>query len=197
MTVGHLVLAAGSSRRAGPTNKLLVPVEGVPMVRRAVETTLQAGGPVWVVTGHERARIEAALVGLSVEFVHNGAHADGMGSSIAAGIGALGRVDGALILLGDMPFVCLGTLRRLIAVFEANPERIVAPVAGTGNARRRGNPVVWPQAWFGALQALTGDVGGRRLLRGRPNAVLEVDVADPGVLLDIDTLEAGRARPPD
>ena len=55
---------------------------------------------------------------------------------------------------------------------------------------KRGNPSLWHRDFFAEMRAIEGDVGARRLIGEHPEAVVEVEIADPGVLLDIDTPEA-------
>ena len=183
-----IVLAAGRSTRMGGPNKLLEPLFGRPMARHAVEAALGAElAEVVVVTGHQRGAVEAALEGLPVRFVYNPDFADGLSTSLKSGIGALGAdVDGAVVMLGDMPGVTSGLVRRLAAAYD--PERggyIVAPIRNG----RRGNPVLWGRRLFADLREIDGDIGGRRLLDVHPEAVREVEADDDGALIDIDTPE--------
>ena len=110
-----VVLAAGTSSRWGEDNKLLVAIDGRPMVRRTVDSVLAAGvGPVVVVTGHEARSVEAALTGLPVTFAQAAGYVQGMSASLKTGIAAApADCAGALICLGDMPFVMVSTFRRL------------------------------------------------------------------------------------
>lgn len=187
--LGAVVLAAGRSTRMGGPNKLLVPIDGKPMVRHAVEAALAAGiGEIVVVTGHMREDVEAALSGLPVRFVHNPRFADGLSTSLGAGVKALSReIDGAFVLLGDMPRIGPEHLRALAAAFEPAAGRgIVVPVRDG----RRGNPVLWGRAFFAAFEGLEGDVGARGLIDRFPEAVAEVAMPDGASLLDVDTPEA-------
>ncbi|MCA9663451.1 MAG: XdhC family protein, partial [Myxococcales bacterium] len=194
-TIGAVILAAGASRRAGPRNKLLHPIDGVPMIRRVATTVLAAGfDPCVVVLGSDAERVEAALDGLPVRFVVNHAHAEGMGRSIAAGVEALAAedptVEAAAIVLGDMPYLRTADLEALGAAFGASvPRRIVAPEAGEGEGRRLGNPVLWPRRCFAALAELQGDRGARRILEADPDGVLRVAIDHSGVLRDVDVIE--------
>jgi len=182
-----LVLAAGLSRRSGARNKLLARVDGRPMVRRVAETVLEAGfRPVLAVTGHERGKIEAALDGLPVDFVHNPDYAEGMASSIRHGIAALDDdVAGVLVALGDMPWVAAGTLEAMAAAFDAaSGHDICRPV----HAGKPGNPVLFGRRHFVALGALAGDVGAKGVIAANPDAVVDVPVDDAGVQRDLDVV---------
>src|SRR5262249_22248058 len=88
--IAAVVLAAGRSTRMGGPNKLLAEIRGRPLVRITVETALASrADPVIVVTGHERDRVEQALAGLDVRLVHNPDYADGLSTSLKAGIAAV------------------------------------------------------------------------------------------------------------
>ncbi len=87
--IAGLVLAAGRSTRMGGPNKLLEEINGRALVRIATDHVLASGArPVIVVTGHQRERVERALAGLAVTFVHNPDFADGLSTSLKAGIAA-------------------------------------------------------------------------------------------------------------
>jgi molybdenum cofactor cytidylyltransferase len=187
--VAAVILAAGRSTRMGGPNKLLAEIGGRPLVRIAAEEALASRArPVIVVTGHQHERVEAALAGLKVEQVHNPAFAEGLSTSLKAGLAAVpGGVDGAVVLLGDMPQVSAALIDRLIATFE--PERGALVVVPTIDGKR-GNPVVWSRRFFPELAALEGDVGGRHLIGRYAEAVTEVPVTDQAALIDVDTPEA-------
>ncbi|MDX6748857.1 molybdopterin-binding/glycosyltransferase family 2 protein [Geminicoccaceae bacterium 1502E] len=187
--VAALVLAAGQSRRMGARNKLLVEVAGKPMVRHMVEAALASrAGTVVVVTGHEAERLRAALDGLDVRFVHNGHYAEGLSTSLRAGLAALpGDTDGALVCLADMPLLTAAHLDRLIDAFDPAAGRsVVVPTRGG----KRGNPVLWGRIHFAAMHRLEGDVGARHLIGEHAGQVAEVAMEDGASLLDIDTPEA-------
>lgn len=187
--IAAVVLAAGESRRMGDANKLTMPVDGTPMVARVVNAVQQSGVQhVIVVTGHEPERIEEALRGRNVELVHNPDYAEGIGASVRTGIATLGDdVDGALVVLGDMPWVSAGVIDRLVDAFTLDGElSIWIPMFG----RKRGNPVLWGAQHFPELLALTGDIGGKALFHRHAAAICYVDVESPGVNLDADTPEA-------
>jgi len=190
--IAGLVLAAGRSTRMGGPNKLLEEINGKALVRIAAEHVLASRArPVIVVTGHQKERVERALAGLPVSFVHNPNFADGLSTSLKAGIAAVAAdaadADGAVVCLGDMPQVSAALIDRLIAAFD--PER-GALVAIPTMAGKRGNPVLWSRRFFPDLMAVEGDVGARHLIGGYGEAVVEVPVEDAAALTDVDTPEA-------
>ena len=98
-----------------------------------------------------------------------------------------GEVDGAVVLLGDMPQVRASLIDRLIGAFD--PERGALVVVPTIDGKR-GNPVVWSRRFFPELMALEGDVGARHLIGKYGEAVVEVPVAGQAALIDVDTPDA-------
>lgn len=195
--IAAIVLAAGRSTRMGGANKLLEELGGVPILRRVVqEVGRSKAQALVVVTGHERARVEAAVAGLDVELVHNPRYADGISTSIGAGIGALdpAAVEGALVVLGDMPEVSAADVDRLITAFAPMEGRgICVPVRGG----RRGNPVLWGGRHFAGLTQLDGDIGARHLIAANAEDVHEVEIGSDGIFADVDTpdlLSAVRKR---
>ncbi len=159
------------------------------MIRRAVDIVLRSGiRPVIVVTGHEAESIAAALDGLPVVFAHAEDYADGMSASLRAAITAVPETRaGALICLGDMPFVRAETLDRLVEAFDPDAGHIAVIPSFDGE---RGNPVLLGRALFGDIGRLTGDQGARPLLAAAPGRVVALPVDDPGILRDIDRPDA-------
>jgi molybdenum cofactor cytidylyltransferase len=187
--IAAIVLAAGRSTRMGGPNKLLAEIKGRPLVRIAAEQALASQAePVIVVTGHQRERVEAALDGLPVTFVHNPDFADGLSASVKAGVAAApDDVDGVIVCLGDMPQVNAPLIDKLIGAFD--PEKGALVVVPTINGKR-GNPVVWSRRFFPELVALQGDAGARHLIKSVPEAVVEVPLSGTAALVDVDTPDA-------
>jgi molybdenum cofactor cytidylyltransferase len=186
--VAALLLAAGQGRRMGGPNKLLARVGGKPLVRIAAEAALESkAASLTVVTGHRAEDLRTALQGLDVEFVHNPDHLQGLSTSLRAGVESLlSDVDGAIVLLADMPGIEAATIDRLIGAFR--PDEGVLVVVPTFEGKR-GNPVVWSSRFFPALAAVQGDTGGRHLIGENPEAVTEVEIGE-SVAVDVDTPEA-------
>jgi molybdenum cofactor cytidylyltransferase len=94
-------------------------------------------------------------------------------------------VAGALVLLGDMPWIEARLIDAIIDGFLANKHGLAAAPTRRG---RRGNPVLLGRGLFDAAMRLEGDEGARRLIGSLGTAELvEVEAPDAGVIVDIDT----------
>lgn len=177
-----MLLAAGRSSRMGE-NKLLVDIDGRPMVARVLETLRELDLVQRVVVlGHEAERVRAAIG--DADSVVNDDYARGMSTSLRCGAAAIAAdTDAVLVALGDMPFVRAADVQRLIDAFDGG---IVVPV----HAGRRGNPVLFARRFLDEFAALTGDVGARAIVERHRDLVTEVEVADQGIHRDVDTPDA-------
>ena len=128
-----------------------------------------------------------------MKFVRNPDFAEGLASSVKAGIAAVpDGADGAVICLGNMPMTSAQLIDHLIEAFAPDRGNLIAVPVSDG---RRGNPVLWSRRFFSELMTLDGDMGARHLIAKHGEAVAEVPVEGFGAFLDIDTpqaLEAAR-----
>ena len=181
--VGAIVLAAGGSSRFG-SPKQLHSFAGEPLVRRAALAALDAGAsPVLVVLGAHADLVAPALDGLEVSIVMNADWAQGLATSLAAGMRALladPSCDGALVMLTDQPLGDAAALARLLAAFDAS-HRLVASASGGA----LGAPAVFGREHADDLLTLEGDAGAGRWLRARGDEVTCVPLA--AAALDVDT----------
>lgn len=189
--VAVVLLAAGTSQRFGSLKQLEM-FEGRSLVRRAAETAVATGLPVFVVTGSKAERVEAELDGLAVTCLRNVDWARGMGGSLSLGASVAGPQASALmVMLADQPLVTVEDLRGVLDVHAAEPEAIVAAEYGEGVF---GPPCLFPRRDFAALVALEGDRGARALLRQQAERVRRV--AMPNAAFDVDTrADLGRIAP--
>ena len=182
--VTAILLAAGSSRRMGERNKLLLPWHGRTIVETVADALVTGGcEEVVAVLGHQSEAVATALGDRPLRTTHNPRHAEGLASSIAAGVAAAPRADGGyLIALGDMPGLQAATVTALRLAFSAaGAEAIVVPVTGG----RRGNPVVFSHRYAAELRQLEGDVGARSLLTRHREQVVELELSDAGIFTDV------------
>jgi molybdenum cofactor cytidylyltransferase len=187
--IGVLLLAAGQSRRMGPSNKLLAELDGTPMVTQVARRLLASRArPIIAVLGNQADAVDAALGKLPVERIRNPEFAEGLSTSLKRGIAALPPdLDGALICLGDMPLISGRHLDRLIAAFNPVEGRAIIVPTRRG---KRGNPVLWSKRFFPEMAELAGDVGAKHLIGEHAELVAEVEMDDDAILVDIDTPDA-------
>jgi molybdenum cofactor cytidylyltransferase len=167
--VACVLLAAGASSRMGK-NKLLLELEGETVLRRAVRTAAAAGlGPVLVVLGHESDRARSELEGLPCQSVMNPRYAEGMNTSLSAGVSALPEGPAAAVLmLADMPFVTAGMVRELVLRWRGEP--LVVSLFGEVVAP----PILYSRELFPELRALTGEGCGKRVIKQHRAQAAEV-----------------------
>lgn len=182
--IAGVVLAAGLARRMG-RQKLLLQLQGKPVVRWSVEHIAGHVEDVVIVTGPDDTALRQALEGLAVRFAVNPRPQDGQGTSIAAGIAALKPwTTAALIALGDQPRMPAAVVPALLDAFRRSGKAIVAPVyQGV-----QGTPVLFSSEVFAELRALKGDAGARAVVKDDPERV-ETVAFDFAMPPDVDTPE--------
>jgi molybdenum cofactor cytidylyltransferase len=178
-----VVLAAGASTRMGRP-KLALPVRGVPMLRRVVEAAAASRcTEVVVVLGGAHAAVYRPLLdGLPVRVAENPDPAEGMGSSIRAGVAAVSpEASGVVILLADQPLVTATLIDRLVETAVSGGHRIVAS-AYRGIV---GPPAYFDRALFLELLTLEGDRGARSVIERYPRQGVAVPLPDEAAV-DVD-----------
>lgn len=180
--IGAIVLAAGFSSRFGSSKLLAQLSTGKSVFQQTVEKIAEAlPGPLVVTRPEMVAPLQKLAPGVSIlSFEHA---EQGMGATLAFAAQYIDDWGGCLVCLGDMPFIESSTYRDVSGRVSA--DTIITPTFDS----KMGNPVAFGSKYFADLKALTGDSGGRKLTRMYPQAVRELQVADPGILQDIDTLE--------
>jgi xanthine dehydrogenase accessory factor len=162
LRIGAVVLAAGASTRMGK-NKLLLPVEGEPMVHRTVRRVREAGcDPVVVVTGHEEERVRAALAPLGVRFTESPNPTGPTSASLHAGLRALpADVDAALVMLADMVHITTPMLRAVLDGLESGDEPLGVSRYGDVLAP----PLVFRRSLWPELLVWHGEGCGKAVVR--------------------------------
>lgn len=186
LKIAGIILAAGLSRRMG-TVKSLLPFGESLLLDRVVENARQSElESLIVVLGHDAENIFKKIDFKDSRVIINPDYRMGHSSSLRAGLDAVSAdIDGALFLLGDQPFVGSKTIDRLIRAFQKQPSSLIIPTC----QGKRGNPVLAHRRVFKMIQGITGDTGPRVLFSKLKEEIQEVEVFDPGIHLDVDTVE--------
>jgi len=161
--IAGVVLAAGTSTRMGQ-NKLLMELDGEPLVRRAVARAAKAGlDPLIVVLGHEADRVQSALDGLAYQPVVNADYERGVNSSLRAGIQAASAsgARAAVVVLADMPFVTTAMLETLMQTYQQGSVPLVISDYDGVNAP----PMLYDRSLFGELAMSEGQGCGKHVVK--------------------------------
>ena len=186
MNIGCAVMAAGDARRLG-ANKPAAPFDGKTLLRRALEAVpSEEFSAVAVVTQYPEVEDLAAEFGFIP--VRN-PHPDwGISHTIRLGLEALGDCEAALFQVSDQPMLCRETVAAEVAFFREHPDKLV----GLSHGGVRGNPCIFPAAYFPELLALTEDHGGSNVIRRHEEDLLLFE-CPARELEDADTRQALRA----
>jgi molybdenum cofactor cytidylyltransferase len=169
------------------SQKLLLPYKQGTMIESVVDNVLASKvDRVMVVLGADHERVTGTLAGRPVEFCINEDHKKGMLSSVLCGFRALPEdANAALVFLGDQPEIPARVTDAVIDAYNEDIKGIVIPVYN----HRRGHPLLVDLKYRGEIDKLDLEQGLRSLMHHFPQDVLEVEVDDPGILVDIDTEE--------
>lgn len=186
--VSGVVLAAGPSTRFGAdAPKQLCPIEGEPMVRRIVRRVVASQlTEVIVVVGLAASKVRQAIEDLPVSVVENPDYMSGQASSVKTGLAAVSSTaDAAMFVAVDQPYLSVAVIDALITCYARTGGPIVVPTHGT----RRGAPVLFDCRFFDELAEIEGDAGGRQLFPHHLEEIVELPLASPEPLEDIDSVD--------
>ena len=178
-----LLLCGGKSSRFG-SDKLLVPIDGLPMVARSAQNLMQGAGNVLAVIPPGATHLRGILQAAGCEILESPHTARGLGASLAAGVAASAGEHGWIVALGEMPYIHSATIAAVKERLEQGA-LIAAPMLRGGGAR--GHPVGFSRALREELIAIDGDEGARSVIAAHRGEVSLVEVDDPGIVKDIDT----------
>jgi molybdenum cofactor cytidylyltransferase len=189
LTVGAVLLAAGSGSRMGGRPKALLELGGVPLILRQLIALSGAGvDEVVVVLGHHAEQIEPLVEKFPVTLVHNPHPDEGRVSSLRLGLQSLsGKLDAVLVALADQPLINEQDITALIGAYKKRPDGrgvIVPQVNG-----EPGNPVIFSAQVREQILAGDANVGCRQWRAAHPEAVAAFETDNRRYRLDVDTLE--------
>ena len=184
-----LILGAGGSTRMRGGDKLMEPVDGMPLIRRQAELARRVtSGPVIValpVPPHPR---HDALGELDVVRLPVPEAGEGMGASLRTGFGALPPgTRAAMLLLGDMPALQEDDLRAVLDAVDPDSDTLIWHAVTEDG--QRGHPVVFAQPLFARFADLRGDVGAKEVVKSAGKRVQHVPLPGQRARLDLDTPE--------
>ena len=184
--IKKIILAAGSSKRYGKTNKLVQIFQDKPIIKHVIDVLLEENDPkdLLVVVGHEKSKIINLINNPNIKIVNNIDYEKGIGTSISCAMRHLDDyIQGVMIIPADMPLISKVDLRNLENKFiELNSTKVVFPK----HESNLGNPVILPKSYFDILTNLKADEGARSQIKNNDYVTVNAGI---GTTLDIDTKE--------
>jgi molybdenum cofactor cytidylyltransferase len=182
-----IILAAGEGKRMGKV-KLTLPLSN----KKLIEWVLQAAkltplDKYFLVVRPEDKEIIEIGKNWGAEIVLNPEYKSGMSTSIRKALSQIPSedVEGFFIILGDQPLINPSILYKMLLAFTPGKKEIVVPFYKD----KQGNPVLFDGYWKEELMGLTGDIGGRVLIKAHPKRIKKVKMLNEFILLDIDREE--------
>jgi len=180
--LGCVIMASGQSKRFGE-DKLFLPVDGVPMVKHALDAVPRGVFEIVAVVYRESKlgdmASESGFIG-----VLNPDDGEDVSTTIRVGLSTMpDGLEGCMFMVCDQPLLTSDSIRKLVEAFYAAPQAIVRLAFGD----KEGNPVIFPAALFEELLSLPAFESGRFVINGHRNLVQCVQAAEESELLDIDT----------
>jgi molybdenum cofactor cytidylyltransferase len=178
--IAAVILAAGLSRRLGRPKQLLR-LGSKTVIEHVTANVLQTEVcEVIVVLGAHYQKIEQVLNFYPVKCIYNPCFKDGMGTSVAAGAAAVApHVKGIMFVVGDQPLLSSDYMNRLLKFYLEKKPLILKP--------ENGMPAIFAIKLKEELMALTGDTGGRQLIKKYSDRVVTFPPIPAHQSLDIDT----------
>jgi len=188
--IASIILAAGASTRFG-SNKFLAKIRGQYLLERTIAPFLNHGdlrNELIVVTGYYTDDLKPLLKKMKANQIHNPSFNEGMSSSIQAGYRSLksklNKLSGIIIHPGDIPYINIQDLERLISSHKVSPDSIVIPKFNS----KRGHPIIIPKRMFSEFDNIGEYPNGLRdLIRSSDSKIKYVNINNQGILEDIDT----------
>lgn len=185
--VGIVILAAGAARRMRAAKQLLE-YRGRSLIRRAAETAVNSNcRPAVAVLGERAGQIKAQIADLPVETVVNERWADGLGTSIGAGVESLAaeaeKIEAVIVMLCDQPLISSEQINSLVEIYKRGGCTIVASSYGA----TFGVPALFGREHFAELTALEGDAGAKSVIKKHLAETRFVE--NPAAAVDVDTPE--------
>lgn len=169
-----VIPAAGSSSRMRGRDKLLENVDGMPLLRRQAGIAIESGCEVVVAIPKGNVARREAIGGLAVTMIEVEDAAEGLGATLRAAtlhFMQFAPDRAMLILLPDVPGITASDIRSAIERFEAAGGD--TPTRATDAEGRPGTPLIVPPRLLPQFAKLSGDEGGRAVLKDETiNSVL-------------------------
>lgn len=180
-----IITAAGMSTRQ-KENKLLIRYCNEIIIEKTINIFLNQDLDIIVIIGHQKELMIPILeqrFGNDIQIVENNDYKSGIASSLKAGIRATGEsYDYFGFCNGDKPFIEVKTVKILLKYLVENKPSILVPIY----QEQSGHPTFFLKDFVKDISVISGDTGGREVIKKHPEAVTYLPINDEGIILDMD-----------
>ena len=180
-----IITAAGISSRQ-KENKLLIRSCNETMIEKTINTFLNKVLSIFVVVGHQKELMIPIITNRfrnDIIIVDNNNYKSGIASSLKVGILKAGEnYDYYGFCNGDKPFINAKTINRLINYLEGEKPKILIPLY----QKKGGHPTFFSKDFIREFSLISGDTGGREVVKKYQSDVVYLPIEDEGVVLDMD-----------
>ena len=185
MKISMIITAAGMSTRQGK-NKLLIRSCNETIIEKTINNFLNNNLDIFIVVGHQKELIVPILTDRfrnDIQIVENKDYVTGIASSLKAGITAAGDSYNYYgFCNGDKPFIKVKTIESLLKYLKDNQPKILVPIY----QEQSGHPTFFSKEFIKDFGLISGDTGGREVIKKYPDAVTYLPINDEGIILDMD-----------
>jgi len=186
MSLPVLILAAGQSSRMRGSDKLLEQIDGVPLLRRQIDTASAVGDVRVALPAPDHPRT-AVLQDTKAQPIFVPDAADGMGITLRRAVATLPDCAAFMVLLADLVALEAEDLHSMINARDTHPDHLIW--RGATQMGKAGHPIIFDASLRPAFADLSGDTGGAAILKTHRDQTMLVPLPDNRALLDLDTPE--------
>ena len=177
--IGAVIMASGFSKRFG-TNKLLAKYKDKTLIEIIVDTVTSSNVSQTVIIYND---IKIKQLIKNQKKIYNSDSCKGISESIKLGCNYFKDMDGIIFIPADQPLLTSTTINKLINRFNREKSKIIIPKYKD----HLGSPVIFPRKYYKDLLKLTGDVGGKTVIKKYPCDTTFVNIENSYENFDIDT----------
>ena len=184
--INAIILAAGESKRMGKLKPLLQFKDKTFLEQIISVLKLSDVNRITVVLGAKAETIKESIDLSGTSVVVNKNYQRGQLSSLIVGIEDIPEETEAILLcLVDSPFITKEVVNKIISKFKETDSPIIVPVFN----KERGHPTLFSRSLFSELVNAPKEQGARYVLYSNEEKILELETAESGILIGINTPE--------
>jgi CTP:molybdopterin cytidylyltransferase MocA len=182
-----LILAAGQSTRMGDSDKLLEDVDGMPLLRKQVQTALRVCPDVFVALHHNAVARQSVLEDLPATPIRVEEAAEGMSGTMRGAVRRLPEGQSFMMMLGDLVALEASDLQAVLGAYKNQTDHLIWRGATEGG--KAGHPIIFDASLRPEFEKLRGDGGGEALVKPLGAQTCLVPLPGDRARFDLDTPE--------